>query len=108
IIVAAVLLVAMLFRLSVEQRARQLGLLSAVGFTPWSLRRLALQEGMLLAAIGGLLGIPAAIGYTAFIMHGLRTWWVGAVGTTALYLHVSPATLAYGYVASLFVAFFAI
>jgi putative ABC transport system permease protein len=100
--------VAMLFRLSVEQRARQLGLLSAVGFGPWALRRLSLAEGMVLAAIGGLLGIPAAIGYTAFILYGLRTWWNGAVGTTSLYLHVAPMTLAYGYVGSLFVAFFAI
>jgi ABC-type antimicrobial peptide transport system permease subunit len=108
IIVAAVLLVAMLFRLSVEQRARQLGVLSAVGFAPWTLRRISLAEGMVLAFIGGLLGIPAAIGYTAFIMYGLRTWWNGAVGTTALYLHVAPMTLVYGYVGSLAVAFFAI
>ena len=108
IIVAAVLLVAMLFRLSVEQRARQIGLLSAVGFTPSAQRRLWLGEGMLLASIGALAGIPAAIGYTALIMHGLRTWWIGAVGTSELYLKVAPLTLVYGYVASLLVAFFAI
>ena len=108
IIVSAVLLVAMLFRLSVEQRARQIGVLAAVGFAPWTLRRMALAEGMILAAIGGLLGIPAAIGYTGFIMYGLRTWWVGAVGTTSLYLHVAPMTLLYGYLGSLLVAFFAI
>jgi ABC-type antimicrobial peptide transport system permease subunit len=108
IILAAILLVAMLFRLNVEQRARQLGLLSAVGFAPSSLRRLSLTEGMSLAAIGGLLGLPAAIAYTWLIMYGLRTWWNGAVGTTSLYLHVAPTTLIYGYVGSLLVAFFAI
>ena len=108
IIVAAVLLVAMLFRLNVEQRARQLGLLSALGFAPWTVRRMSLAEGMILAAIGGLLGIPAAIGYTAFVMYGLRTWWIGAVGTSALYLHVAPGTLFGGYFISLAVAFFAI
>jgi hypothetical protein len=98
----------MLFRLNVEQRARQLGLLVAVGFGPWSLRKLALGEGMTLALIGGLLGLPAAIAYTALIMYGLRTWWVGAVGTTELHLHVSVLTLAIGYFSSLVVAFFAI
>lgn len=108
IIVAAVLLVAMLFRLNVEQRARQLGVLSAVGFAPWTLRRIALAEGMILAAIGGVLGLPLAIAYTSLIMYGLRTRWNGAVGTTALYLHVVPMTLVYGYVGSLIVAFFAI
>ena len=29
-------------------------------------------------------------------MYGLRTWWVGAVGTTALELHVEPRLLAAG------------
>ena len=36
---------------------------------------------MTLGLIGAVLGIPAAIGYTALMMYGLRTWWVGAVGT---------------------------
>lgn len=108
LIVAAALLVAMLFRLNVEQRARQIGVMSAVGFKPWGLRRLALGEGMTLALIGGLLGLPAAIAYTWLMMYGLRTWWRGAVGTSALHLSVGGATLAYGLVGSLLVAFTAI
>ena len=52
LIVAAALLVAMLFRPNVEQRARQLGLMSAVGIAPGALRRLALAEGMILAVVG--------------------------------------------------------
>ncbi len=108
LIVAAVLLVAMLFRLNIEQRARQLGLLSAIGFAPRRLRRLALGEGMLLALIGGIVGLAGAVAYTWLIMAGLRTWWVGAVGTTAMHLYVNPMTLAIGLISSLFVAFFAI
>ena len=30
------------------------------------------------------------------MMTGLRTWWVDAVGTTALTLHASPVSLAAG------------
>ena len=108
LIVAAALLVAMLFRLNVEQRARQLGLMSAVGFSPSSLRRLSLSEGMILALIGGVIGLAGAVGYTSLIMYGLRTWWIGAVGTTAMTLHIVPLTLVYGLTGSLFVAFFAI
>jgi ABC-type antimicrobial peptide transport system permease subunit len=108
LIVAAALLVAMLFRLNVEQRARQLGLLGALGFSPGHLRRLALGEGMILALIGGAVGLAAAIGYTWLILWGLRTWWVGAIGTTAMRLHVVPETLVYGLIGSLLVAFFAI
>jgi ABC-type antimicrobial peptide transport system permease subunit len=108
LIVAAALLVAMLFRLNVEQRARQLGLMSAVGFSPAVLRRLALGEGMILALVGSVIGLAGALGYTSLIMYGLRTWWVGAVGTTAMTLHLVPLTLVYGWVGSLFVAIFAI
>ncbi|MDB5289326.1 MAG: FtsX-like permease family protein [Phycisphaerales bacterium] len=108
LIVAAALLVAMLFRLNIEQRARQLGLLSAIGFSPASLRRLALWEGMALALVGGVIGLAGAIGYTWLIMLGLRTWWIGAIGTTAMQLYIQPVTLTYGLIGSLFVAFFAI
>jgi ABC-type antimicrobial peptide transport system permease subunit len=108
VIAAAAILVAMLFRLGVEQRARQFGLLGALGFTPKSQRRMALAEGMLLALIGGLIGIAAAIGYTALMMAGLRTWWIGAVGTTALRLHVLPITMATGLAIGLGIAFVAV
>jgi ABC-type antimicrobial peptide transport system permease subunit len=108
LLIAAVLLVAMLFRLGIEQRARQLGLLSACGFAPRQLRNLCLKEGLLLAIVGGVIGCGLAIGYTALMIHGLRTWWVGAIGTTALRLHVLPATLAGGLAGSVVVALLAI
>lgn len=104
IIASAAMLVAMLFRLAVEQRARQFGLLGALGFTPRTLRRLAILEGLILAAIGALLGVGLAIAYTALMILGLRTWWVGAVGTTALHLHVYPLTLIIGLASSMLIA----
>ena len=108
LIAAAALLVAMLFRLNIEQRARQVGLLSAVGFSPGALRRLALGEGMMLAVVGGLIGLGGAVGYTWLMVTGLRTWWVDAVGTTAMRLFVEPRTLVIGLLASLAVALLAI
>lgn len=108
LIIAAALLVAMLFRLNIEQRARQLGLLAACGFAPRQLRMLALVEGMTLALLGGVVGLAGAAGYTWLMVAGLRTWWRGAVGTTAIHLYVNPMTLVMGLVASLFVAFLAV
>jgi ABC-type lipoprotein release transport system permease subunit len=108
LIAASALLVAMLFRLNIEQRARQVGLLGALGFAPRQLRRLALGEGMLLALIGGVIGLAGAVGYTWLMVTGLRTWWVDAVGTTAMRLHVEPMTLVIGLLSSLFVALLAI
>jgi putative ABC transport system permease protein len=108
VIAAAAILLAMLFRLSVEQRARQFGLLSALGFAPRQLRRLALAEGMLLSTIGSAIGVILGAFYTQFIIYALRTWWIGAVGTTALHLHTLPRTAITGFVSSLIVAFIAI
>ena len=96
LVVSALVLAALFFKLGVEQRVREVGLLRAVGFGPGQVRRLFLVEGLLLAVAGGAIGVLGALAYAAIIMYGLRTWWVGAVGTTSLTLHVTPASLAAG------------
>ena len=57
-----------------------------------------------MSLLGGLAGMAGAVGYGAVIMHGLRTWWLGAVGTTALTLHVGPLPLMVGAVSGVIVA----
>jgi putative ABC transport system permease protein len=89
LVVSALMLTTLFFKLGIEQRAREIGTLQAIGFSDSNIRRLFLAEGVLLAGIGSLLGLLGAVAYAALLMHGLRTWWVGAVGTTALTLHVS-------------------
>lgn len=96
IVVSGLLLAGLFFALAVEQRARELGLLAAVGFGAASLRRLLLGEAAVLILAGSALGILGAVGYAALIMFGLRTWWVGAVGTTLLTLHVDPLLMLAG------------
>ncbi|HEX8456782.1 MAG TPA: ABC transporter permease [Pyrinomonadaceae bacterium] len=96
LVVSALMLAALFFKLGIEQRLREIGLLQAVGFPAARLRRLFLAEGLLLAAAGSALGMLGALAYAAFVMHGLRTWWVGAVGTRSLALYVSPLSLAVG------------
>jgi putative ABC transport system permease protein len=104
LVASALVLATLFFRLGVEQRAREVGLLRAVGFSTPRVRRLFTLEGVLLAAIGSAIGIAGAIGYGALMMAGLRTWWSGAVGTTALTLHVSPLSLAGGAIGAVLVA----
>ena len=89
LVVSALMLTTLFFKLGIEQRAREIGTLQAIGFSDAKIRRLFLVEGTLLAGIGSLLGLAGAIGYAALLMRGLRTWWVDAVGTTALTLHIS-------------------
>lgn len=96
IVVSALLLAILFFRLGVEQRLKQIGILRAAGFTIAIVRRLLLVEAIALAVLGGLIGIAGAVAYGYLIMYGLRTWWVGAVGTTQLALHLTSVSLAIG------------
>ena len=96
LVVSALLLASLFFRLGVEQRLRELGLLRATGFPASAIRRVFLTEAGILSAIGSALGVAGAVFYAELVMLGLRTWWVDAVGTTRLALDVSPAMLAAG------------
>jgi putative ABC transport system permease protein len=108
LVVSALLLAYLFFAVGLEQRTREIGLLSAVGYAPSAIRRAFVREGAVLAGIGTLIGIAAAVGYAALIMYGLRTWWVGAVGTTRLSLHVAPQWLAIGALGALVAGVWAI
>ena len=104
IVVSALLLAVLFFRLGIEQRLRQVGVLRAAGFTIAHIRGLLLVEALLLAAFGSAIGIAGAIAYGKLIVYGLRTWWIGAVGTTLLDLHVSWPPLVTGAAAGLVTA----
>ncbi len=104
LVVSALLLTMLFFKLGIEQRLREIGLLRAVGFSIAQIRSLFLREGILLALIGCALGIIGAIAYGWLMMFGLRTWWVGAVGTTLLRLHIAPASVLSGAISIVLVA----
>ncbi|MDA1140116.1 MAG: FtsX-like permease family protein [Planctomycetota bacterium] len=108
LITSAAVLVSLLFRLGIEQRAREVGLLLASGFTSKIVQRQLLKEGSLLAGIGGCIGLAGAIGYGWLMLEGLRTWWVDAIGTPFLKLHVSPIWLVSGFVGSFLIVLFSI
>ncbi|HYG12061.1 MAG TPA: ABC transporter permease [Pyrinomonadaceae bacterium] len=96
LVVSALMLTALFFKLGIEQRLREIGILQAVGFPAAKVRALFLGEGLLLAVAGSVLGLAGALLYGGLMMYGLRTWWVDAVGTRSLALHVSPVSLALG------------
>jgi putative ABC transport system permease protein len=108
LVVSALLLAYLFFAVGLEQRTQEIGLLAAVGFAPAKIRRRFINEGAVLAGLGAIIGAIAAIAYGAAIMYGLRTWWVGAVGTTELTLHISPAWLAIGVIGALLAGLLAI
>ena len=104
LVAAAAGLVALLLRLTVERRASQAGILLATGFTPTSAARVLAGEGLILALIGVLIGAPLGVGYAWLIIHGLRTWWQGAVGPFAFSLHGNVLSLIIGSAAGLVIS----
>jgi putative ABC transport system permease protein len=96
LVFSALLLAALFFKLGIEQRLQEIGVLQAVGFDEKRIRAQFFAEAMVLSAIGGVLGMAGAVGFGALMMTGLRTWWIDAVGTTALTLHVRPLSLLLG------------
>jgi hypothetical protein len=96
LVVSALMLAVLFFKLGVEQRLRQIGILRAAGYPMRTIRRLLLGEALVVAIVGAIAGSIGAVVYGEVIIHGLRTWWIGAVGTTLLRLHVSPVSLAAG------------
>lgn len=108
LIVAALLLMALLFALGIEQRAEEVGTLLALGFRESSVRRWLWLEGGLVAlracAVGALLGL----GYTHAVIAGLGSIWRGAVAGAAVRFAVQPATLVGGALAAWATALLAI
>ncbi|MBU0617433.1 MAG: FtsX-like permease family protein, partial [Planctomycetes bacterium] len=104
LIISAAMLVALLFRLGVERRSSEVGLLLALGFSPQRVARLLLAEGILLAGIAAGVGLLVARGYAWLMLAGLRSWWVGAVNAPFLRLHDSATSYVIGYGVSLLVA----
>ncbi len=101
IICAALMLVSLLFRLGVEQRLSELGVLLAVGFRRRLAARAFVAEGLLVATIGGAFGVILGIAYAWLMLVGLRTVWVDAVATPFLELHWTPRSLAIGFVSGI-------
>jgi putative ABC transport system permease protein len=96
LVVAALLLMALLFQFGLEQRAVEVGTFLALGFTPRLVRRLFLVEGAMLALGGGLLGALGGLAYAKAMLWALATVWRSAVGASTLKFHATLATLMIG------------
>lgn len=96
LIVSACVLVGLLFKLGIERRAKEIGLLQAVGLPPGRVRALLLGEGVIVAFLAALAAAPAAIGYAWLLIEGLHTRWSAATQAPFLTLHVSMLSVIIG------------
>lgn len=97
VIAAALMLIVVLFRLGIQQRASQIGLLLALGLSRKQTIRMWVGEAAIVASIGAFIGCGLGIGYGKIMLAGLSTWWVDAIATSFLEFYISPRSLVIGY-----------
>jgi ABC-type antimicrobial peptide transport system permease subunit len=97
VIAAALMLIVVLFRLGIQQRASQIGLLLALGLNRKQTTQLWVGEAAIVASVGAFLGCGLGIGYGKIMLAGLSTWWVDAIVTSFLEFHISSRSLVVGY-----------
>jgi putative ABC transport system permease protein len=108
VIVAALLLVFLLFKLALERRGSELGILLAQGFPPARVRRLVLIEMSLIGMLGAGLGIGLGLAYARAMIAGLESWWVGAISTRFLTFFADSGSLVIGACAGFFTGLLAV
>ncbi|MCI0332999.1 MAG: ABC transporter permease [Planctomycetes bacterium] len=99
LIAAALMLIALLFQLGIQQRAGELGTLAAVGVAKKRIAGLLGREGLLVAVVGASVGVAFGILYAWLMVAGLRTWWLAAISTPFLELHLGWPSLLIGWLA---------
>ena len=104
IIAAALMLVWLLFRLGIEQRAEEIGTLLALGWRRRQTTWLLLAEGCCVAAVGAAIGVAAGVGYAWLMLAGLRSWWIGAIASPFLTLDWTWHSLTIGFALGLVVS----
>lgn len=99
IIAAALMLTAILVRLGLEQRASEIGVLLAGGWSQRRVRRLFASEGAVLALIGGALGVVGGIVFCKAMLLALSSprFWLDAIGAPFLQFHFTSASLIIGF-----------
>ena len=104
LIAAALLLVGLLYRLNLDRRSDEIGLLLATGFRRSVMHNLLLMEGGIVAAVGAVLGSAIAVAYAWLVLEFFASIWPTPEGSTFLHLHVDLMGFGVGYLSALLVS----
>ncbi|MGK0185001.1 MAG: putative ABC transport system permease protein [Verrucomicrobiales bacterium] len=104
LILTALILSALLFLFSIENRSGQIGVLSAVGIPQKTVRKLFIVEGVGIAVIGAALGLFGGVLYTKFILSQLSSDWSGAVAGLKFQFAMNPLSLVFAFFGTVLMA----
>lgn len=108
LIAASLMLVGLLFRLSLDRRAKEIGLLLATGFSVKQVRRLLLAEGIALAALGAALGLYGGWKFNERMIKLLVALWPDPEVGFFLDPHATVLSFLLGFLATMAMAAFAV
>lgn len=95
-ILASLALTAALIRLQIGQRAAEVGVLLACGWSAGAVRRLLLTEVLTIAALGAVAGTALGVAWAGLLIAMLAAGWGGAAVGVPLSLHVGAGPLLIG------------
>ncbi|MDA3823466.1 MAG: ABC transporter permease, partial [Bacteroidales bacterium] len=108
LLAGAIILAILLFRLNLEERKEHIETLSAMGIPFRKIRRIIANESIIVALIGGLIGMGLAILYNRLVFHALNSIWVDIVRTSMLEVNIKILTLLMGFIISITIAWIVI
>jgi putative ABC transport system permease protein len=94
LIAAALMLIGLLFRLTLDRRAKEIGLLLATGYRVRTVRFMLLSEGLLLAVLGALTGLAIGVAYNRLLLTVLLSLWPDREVANLLRPHATAASFA--------------
>jgi putative ABC transport system permease protein len=107
LIASAAMLVGLLFKLGIERRGHEVGLLLAIGFSRARVWRLLIAEAAVVALCGAGAGVLGACCYAALLLVILRHWWGSTFAAGLLHFHATATSCLVGGGVSLLIAIFA-
>ncbi len=96
LIIAALILLGLLYVFGLQQRASEMGLLLAIGYSRRRVRALFLLEALPTGVLGTTAGAGAGVAYAWLLLAALDRFWPAAVAGTTIHFHAEPMSLLLG------------
>lgn len=104
LILAALVLAGLVFVFGIEQRATQIGLFLALGFTRKQVRRIFLAEALILSVAGSAIGLAGGYVYTRLALAGMSGVWQEAAAGVEFIYFLKPSSLGIAFAVTVVVA----
>lgn len=108
VIAAALLLMVLMYRLNMESRSHEVGLLFAMGYSRKQILMLRIKESLATIILGSILGGFVGILYNQWMIAGLNGVWNQAVHADMLEVFILPKTLVIGILISIIISILSI